>query len=260
MDGPWDAPYDYRARLAEEGDPDPPAFTAPPEQSLARDYDPDLLLGIQQAYGAQVTLLDACLDVVLDAIWTGPQSDSTALIATAARGFPMGEHRYVGREHFPLYGELIQVPWLCYLPDESLASWRIHHTVQPPDLHTTLRQWFDIPADSAKTVWGRNLLRSDWDAAVVGHEQVACTTHEHQRAIRVPGWFLRCEQNAQTRLDEHCLFVKPDDRWEYNEISTRCPDVVDQLTELFDTFAAAVRNNDPDQIPALPPLLLHGFS
>ncbi len=41
--GPWDAPWEFRRRITDQDDPDPPDLVAPPALHLPADYDPDLL-------------------------------------------------------------------------------------------------------------------------------------------------------------------------------------------------------------------------
>ena len=245
MQASWDAPYEFRTQFAEEEDPDPPDFTEPPEHHLAGGYDPDLLLGIQHAYGGQVSLLDSCLDILLDALWSSSLGDSTAVLATATRGFPMGEHRYVGRTELPLFGELIQVPWLNCWPNAAGAAWRLSQMVQPPDMYTTLLNWFGVPPVS-DVVWGRSLQHDAVAAPSFPDQLIACCAHEQQRSVRVPSWFLRCDGAEVAEL-----YVKPDDRWEFNEISSRCVEVVDEMTQLTSQFEAAARENDRRQLPKL---------
>ncbi len=251
LQAPWDAPYRMRAQLAEQEDPDPLEFTVPPECHLESDYDPDMLLGIQQAYGGQVALLDSCLGVLLDALWSAPIGQSTALLATSSRGFPIGEHGYVGRSESPLFGELIQVPWLACWPGGRGAAWRQHHLVQPADMYATLLDWFALPCPDVP-LWGRSLLRDDLD--VSRNDLIACCAHQQQRAVRVPNWFMRCDGGNAAEL-----YVKPDDRWEFNEISNRCRQEVDDLTQAIASFESAARQNDRQQLPPLPDSLVQRF-
>ena len=253
MQAAWDAPYDLRAQFAEEDDPDPPHFTSPLDGQLAADYDPDLLLGLQHAYGGQVALLDTCLSVLLDALWSSSSGESTAVVATSSRGFPLGEHRYVGRAELPLFGELVQVPWMTCWPGAAGAMWRVHQIVQPPDLYPTLLNWFGVPPGTAP-VWGRSLLPHDLDGILPTVADVACCVHAQQRAVRVPAWFLRHASDAC-----HELYVKPDDRFEFNEISNRCRDVVEELSQVIAQFEMAARADDRGQLPQLPDFLLHGL-
>lgn len=253
MQASWDAPYQLRTQFVEPGDPEPPDFTQPPEFYLEGDYDPDLLLGIQHAYGGQVAALDACLDILLDALGSSSFRDSTALLATAARGFPMGEHGYVGRGECPLFGELVQIPWMVSCPQLEGATWRVQQTVQPPDLYTTLLDWFGL--SPSQPVWGRSVLPGELVGATTPDQMIACGGHDQQRCVRVPGWFLRRDGERSVEL-----YVKPDDRWEFNEISNRCVHVVDELDGAIAQFQAAVHANDRRQIQPLGELLLDGLS
>jgi arylsulfatase A-like enzyme len=245
MQGPWDAPYAYRHQFAEDEDPDPPAFTNPPDCRLAEDYDPDQLLGFLHAYAGQVALLDTCLDVLLDAFWQNPLAESTSLLATSTRGYPLGEHQYVGRTEAPLQAELLQVPWMIHWPADAGALLRSHLLVQPPDLYPTLLEWFHVPLPTPP-IWGRALSPSQWNNLADEARRQACAMHEEQRALRTPAWFLRHGPNQPPSL-----YVKPDDRWECNEVASRCEDVVNELLQTLDDFANAARD---DQRAALRPL------
>ncbi len=253
MQAPWDAPYFLRAQFAEEGDPDPPVLTTPEDLQLDDDYDPDLLLGLQHAYGGQVMALDTCLGVFLETLWSSEVGSATALLATASRGYPLGEHLYVGRHQFPLFGELVQVPYLNCWPDGAGAMWRVHRMVQPPDLYPTILDWFGVPPAS-DPLWGLSLRPSVLDQAGPAASQLACSEHDRQRAIRVPAWFLRQAGDGPPQL-----YAKPDDRWEFNEISNRCGAIVDDIADVITQFEAAARADDRHQLPTLSELLMHGL-
>lgn len=253
MEGPWDAPHALRCRLADEEDPVPPHLVVPPDTWLVDDGDPDELLGYQQAYGGQVTLLDNCLDILLDALAASPVADTTALLATAPRGFPLGEHRYVGRRERLLYGEWLQVPWLFCDPRGAGAAFRAPHLVQPPDLYATLLDWFDLPHPPAP-LWGRSTLPCRLETEPAVARELAASAMDRERALRVPAWFLR-----QRPADPAELFVKPDDRWESNEIADRCEDVAVRMSELLQEFEAAAGSDDRAALPALDDLLRSGL-
>jgi arylsulfatase A-like enzyme len=238
MQGPWDAPYELRCRFAEEEDPDPPRFVGPPECWLSEDYDPDELLGYQQAFGGQVSLLDTCLGILLEALWSSPASDTTALLATAARGYPLGEHRYVGCTERLLQAELLQVPWLLHCPQGEGAALRTQQLVQPPDLYPTLLEWFEVALPDLP-LWGRGALPRTLEVEPPGARDRAGSVDGRQRALRVPAWFLRHDAAGKS-----LLYVKPDDRWECNEIADRCQDVAVQLSDVLHAFEDAARDDD----------------
>ena len=88
----WDAPPMFRRAYQESDDPAPADGVDVPNLELPPDADPDLLLGITQAYSGQVTLFDACLGVLLDFLDESPLGEETLIALTSARGFPLGEH------------------------------------------------------------------------------------------------------------------------------------------------------------------------
>jgi arylsulfatase A-like enzyme len=254
MQAAWDAPYDLRCRFAEEEDPNPLRTAVPPERWLPADFDPDELLGYQQAYAGQVSLLDTCLGILLEAMWSGAAGESTALLATGARGYPLGEHRYVGRAERPLHGELLQVPWLFHCPQGEGAGWRARQFIQPPDVYPTLLEWFQVAVPNVP-LWGRNALPRTLELEAFAAREQAASVDGHERAMRVPAWFLRHDATARP-----LLYAKPDDRWEFNEISDRCQDVAGQLSEVLQAFAAAAQADDRQALPTLGDVLREGLA
>jgi hypothetical protein len=55
------------------------------------------------------------------------------------------------------------------------------------------------------------------------------------------------------------LFVKPDDRFEVNEVADRCPDCVAQLQEAFAQFQQSCESPDSPPPPPLPEILVSGM-
>ena len=115
----WDAPYAFRERYVEPGDPAPPRSAEVPRLVLPDDFDPDTLLGITQSYAAQVSLLDVCLGALVESLDDNPVGKDTLLAVLSARGFPLGEHGHVGACDEALHGELVHVPMMIRFPDEA---------------------------------------------------------------------------------------------------------------------------------------------
>ncbi len=254
LHGPWDAPYSMRCHFAAEEDPPPPDFVQPPQQRLVNDYDPDQVLGVQQACAGQITLLDTCLGVLTEAVEQHALADSTALLATSPRGYPLGEHLQIGPGDGGLFNELIHVPWLIQLPNEHAAATRHHQLVQPPDMYTTLLNWLDIPIPSLPT-WGRDLLALAEDCPPSFDWDQAATSGHGQDTFCVPHWSLHQVPDGPPQL-----FVKPDDRWEVNNISDRCHDIVQQMNRQLERFRQAAGTNDRSLLPALPTDLTRSYA
>jgi len=218
MHGDWDAPYEFRQALADEDDPDPPTTIEPPHLKLAPNYDPDITLGLQQAYGAQVTVLDACLGVLLDYLQSAPLEGETLLCITSPRGYPLGEHLSVGGEE--LFGELLQTPLMIRTPDTTVGYRDLTLTCIS-DLSATLQSWFGLSNEKSEQTEGeqsegRNLLARE------NPPEALIAEHNGQRSIRTAEWFLHDGE-------EQKLYAKPDDRWEVNNVADRCPLEVEEL-------------------------------
>lgn len=249
MNGPWDAPLELRYQFADEEDPEPPDFVAPPNVLLPDNFDPDQLLGYVQAYAGQVALADMCLGLLLNAIAEHPLADQTLLVVTSPRGYPLGEHRRVGPCDEALYGELLQVPLLIQFPGRKHSGARSQQILRPHELYSLIAEscgWQNAPLRESHVL---RELESDspMDA------KVAVAVSDRERAIRTPAWFLRESHIDGEQRRE--LFAKPDDRWEANEVSSRCTDAVELLAAELDSFEAAARDGEVAKSPPLAEVL-----
>jgi hypothetical protein len=167
-----------------------------------------------------VTLADMCLGLLRQAIADHPLGGQTLLAVLSPRGYPLGEHLGVGPAATSLYGELLHVPLLIRFPDERLATARSHEILQPHRLGRLLEN------TSAFT-----------DETSLASGAVAVAKGSREQAIRTPAWFMRQSVADDGPRDE--LFAKPDDRWEANEVSSRCGRIVELLAAELDRFHSA---------------------
>jgi hypothetical protein len=226
--GAWDAPAAMRQTMVDEGDPDPPDFVVPPHD--VRTSDADELLGYRAAYAAQAAVLDECLGGLLAAADDAIGGDALTVLV-GCRGFALGEHGVVGGARAGLYGEVLQLPCLVHAPDMAPAPARCTQLSVPRDLAATLAAWFELSG-----VGGRNLF----DAEPTPRQFVCATNRLGDRFLRTPAWMMRSfPANDDVAAESAAeLYVKPDDRWEANEVSSRCPTVVERLLGiLYDSNA-----------------------
>jgi arylsulfatase A-like enzyme len=225
MAGPWDAPYELRAQYADEEDPPPPQFTAVPNRHLPENFDPDELLGITHAYAGQVSLVDSCLGIFLDAFRENPRASQTLLAVLGARGFPLGEHRRVGPCDEPLYEEMIHVPFFLRMPDGFGAMERNLALVRTGDLGPTLCEWLGVaPSISSGARSVLPLVRGE-QSELRDHVLLESLT---DRALRTTAWHFRQLKEEGSSLE---LYAKPSDRWEVNEVADRVPEVAAAFRE-----------------------------
>lgn len=248
MFGPWDAPTDLRHQFAADDDPLPDDFVEPPEQHLTAPADPDELLKLMHAYAGQVTVVDQCLAVMMAAIDELPSIARPLVIVASPRGYPLGEHGRIGLCDAALYGELLQVP--LFIRDSNAANLmaRSQTLVQTRDLYETLRAWFAEASATEAHGWSRDLPRLlEHDEPV--EQQRLAVFGGAESAVRTPSWLLRHDGSR----DE--LFVKPDDRWEVNEVADRCASELEQMKAVETQLRDAVEHRNPPPLPPLPEAL-----
>jgi arylsulfatase A-like enzyme len=184
-------------------------------------------------------VLDACWEVLRAATSGDWQVNLLGL-----RGFPSGEHGRIGGVDGPLYAEKLHVPWLMRLPEGAGALARSGRLVSSLDLLPTIVDLLDGNGGAKVTLQsdGRSVLpllrsaRAPWrDALLFGSDS------SDERAIRTAEWSLQYDD----RTAGGRLFVRPDDRWEANEVAALCPDVVDGLIETALKTAARIRSGEP---------------
>lgn len=238
MNAVWDAPLALREKVTAEGDPEPLELVEPPSFELAKGYDPDQLLGVVQAYGAEVMSLDSALATLLKGIDNVCDPAETLILFTSPRGYPLGEHRYVGHAGDALRGEVLQVPLLIRYPGQAGRLTRLNQLQQLTDLFEFLSQ----------------VLQTE-EPVALENEAIECVIARagDELALRTRHWFYRETGDPATRRSE--LYTKPDDRWEVNEISQRAVDVSEAFAEIADWLRANRTSPSHPNLPSLPEIL-----
>ncbi len=232
--GPWDAPLAVRAELLDDDDPPPPQFVAPPALVTPADQDEALLY--RAAYAAQAMTLDDCVGGLLAALADLPRDRDTLVVLVGVRGYALGEHGSVGGDCAGLYSELLHVPCLLRLPQNESPPGRLLMLAQPVDLFATLLSWFDIDGPSAVRQACDLLACEDAGTPPAKRHYATARGRNGEAALRTAAWMVRRPPTGDDALSpaDVELYVKPDDRWEANEIAARCPDVAERLASILD--------------------------
>lgn len=249
----WDAPLELREQYCEQGDPAPYPHTAVPHIVAEQPLDLDELLPAMHAYAGQIAVLDTCLGALMEAMADLPCGASTMVAVVSPRGMPMGEHRCVGPADDAIYSELAHVPMLLRFPEGTGASVRCECLVQPGDLLATFCDWWNLPLPESVGPC-RSLLPLAREEEAEWRDRVAVAGAGKEQAIRTPAWYLR--QTGQGEQAE--LFVKPDDRWDQNDVSDRCPELVETLGSLLDEYRAWITSGQRGKLSPLEEILVTG--
>lgn len=192
---------------------------------LDTEDDTDFLR-LQSSYAAAVSFVDAAIDSLLSELAGLGLADDCLVVLTSDHGQALGEHGLVGPYRPWLHDELVHVPLLLRLPaglagKGEVRNVRVPALTQTPDLMPTLLEAFGLP--SPAEVQGHSLLplvRAEAegvrDCAWIGLRLGGAA----EWGLRAPGWaFLLPAPSAPgDPRRERQLYVKPDDRWEVNDV------------------------------------------
>lgn len=263
LTAPWDAPYSYREELVEDDEePAPPTMSLVPAVADSSEMDPDELLGIRRAYGGQIKLFDECLAAFLELFAASGLQEDTLLVLMGTLGFPLGEHAVIGHADELLHEEFIHVPCLLRFPDGLGANERTTGLVQPSDLAATILDWADCDHAAVDGESLLPLLKGECDSirdracSVAYNPTSPVGGMPSELAIRTRYWHLRLDLQAAPNDEDSLavqplLYVKPDDRWEQNEIASRCPEQVEALRTAIDDMETWLENEESGPLEPL---------
>ena len=246
LGGPWDAPLELREQYADEGDPSPYSAVEPPNIRFGKEDDPDILLAILQAYAAQVTVLDSCFEAFWEWLSGIGRARDTGVLFLSLRGFPLGEHAWIGRDGPTLYSEVLHTPLMIYLPERAPAAQQILSLVEPADLFPTILQLFGLGSEIPHRPVAASLVPLLEEEEETVHNRVLVTDQDGSRGMRTLHWYFR-------DADPPELYIKPDDFWDYNNVADRCSDVVEAMQQLLVHDLEALRNQCWDRLAELDP-------
>ena len=269
----WDFPLELRRLFVEdEEDPEPYSGVEVPfleltpaagrggektiehaeqrEASLAaaseEEPDFDVLQAVAETYAAGISVWDRSLEELTGVLKSAGIFEQTLLLLGSTRGFPMGEHSRVGipsadtpsEARRPLFhAEELHQPLLIHFPDASGASAaRTPAICGPLEIFRLLRFYAGEP--DVKTLNAEEMTLFDLAVGRVDslRDSMLIVERDAESALRgviTPEWFLirrPVENDAQFAME---LYVRPDDRWDVNEVAPRCETAVNELLPLL---------------------------
>jgi len=237
----WD---DLPAEVQEDGSEESLEPLLEPPLNLPDSEDETTFVRLQRTYAAAVSRLDRELGELWDELQRQDDYDSWMILLTTDRGFPLGEHGPVGDSRPRLYEELVHLPLIVRLPNAASASERIVTLTQPVDVMPTLLEAFDLSSPEIHGASLLPLLRGERervrDYACSGLRKGAAAEY----SLRTLDWafFLPEEthsEDAHPAARERQLYIKPDDRWEVNNVLQHHPEVAEHLEVALRAFVKA---------------------
>jgi arylsulfatase A-like enzyme len=200
-----------------------------------------------------VIVLDACLEGLLEVLSDSPTLGDWIIVLCGVRGFPLGEHGRVGGVDERLFVEQLHVPLVWRFPDGSGRMARASALASHCDVTPTLLDWLgDGLPPALRRVDGTSLVAQIRQQPFERRSRLIASSANGCRSLRTDDWTLRCEPaDASTAAPDadawhRELYVRPDDRWEANDVAGLCLDVVDELSELLCGPENGAESNRPD--------------
>jgi arylsulfatase A-like enzyme len=201
----------------------------PPEGPLTELED---MLRVQNTYAAAVTVLDAQIGRLVEALGSKGLLEQASLWITASSGLPLGEHGWLGFSDLNLHEATAHLPLLIRPPQSGLNGLRISALTQPADITATLLDYFGVLNYAASG----HSLRPWLDGQIAPLRPFALSRWQPgvlAVAVRTAEWTLHRKMTEGEEKSNPQLFVRPDDRWEKNDVGGQYPEVVAELEKLL---------------------------
>jgi arylsulfatase A-like enzyme len=230
---PWQLPSELLDSYCEDDDK---PWLDPPSGPLE---NPDDLIRLQNTYAAVVTYVDAQIGQVLDATRDHALLDDTLICLTAPHGIALGEHAVIGMARPSLHEELVHLPLVMRLPGGAHAGARVAALTQPVDLFPTFLEFLGIapPPTHGNSLWP--VIRGDTDQVRAHACSGARAGEAVEWSLRTLEWAFLLPATAVDTSRRPQLYVKPEDRWEVNDVRQHHLDLVETLEKTLRDVAAA---------------------
>lgn len=232
---PWHLPDDLLAESfpeVVEGESSLTPWLDPPVGPIAADEE--TCLRLQLTYAAAVAAFDALIGQIVEHLGDQGLLDEVTICVTANAGLALGEHGYLSEHRAWLHEEVVHLPMILRLPVAQEAGLRIGALTQPRDLISSLAA--DTSTGGGKDLF--SLIRGDEKQLRAFATMKLAIGDSEEWALRTLDWHLvvpiSSPRDDPPRNPQ--LFVKPDDRWEVN-------DVRQQNLELAEELESVLRNS-----------------
>lgn len=183
-----------------------------------------------------------CVDEFFERLAGLDGFDDIAWVVTAQSSTSLGERGWFG-ECIPfLREETVHLPLLVRLPGKEQGGRRVQALTQPIDLGPTLAELLDAPSTGLGGKSLVPLLRGQAESV-------------RPYAIAISGtgdWMLRNDDWAFYVEAEPGLFRKPEDRWEFNDLSSLHLEWIEQLSRFAADVAGCLEAGNLDNLPPWP--------
>ncbi len=194
----------------------------------------------------------ARLDQIVEPLWQIVRSLASSrkvlFIFTAARGLSLGERAESPNTKATWREEFVHLPLIVH-HSETAGGERRSELTQTMDLPATLLDFFAL---QPPTQWeGRSILPSVLGQTEAARDFVTSGCQGVWESIRTREFHLiRRIDPAPPEATRRLLFTKPDDVWDWQDVSPQEPEMTEALTRQLDAFLLTAKSDLPVILPA----------
>lgn len=286
---PWDAPLDLRAKFADPEDPLPPSEIEPPACDVGPQSDPDQWVGWGQVAAAQCAVIDEAISALLHTVAGRSDAALWSWLLTSLGGVPLGEHGRIGWGRPQLFGEELHTATIIVPVPPLPIGVRRPELFQLPDIAASVAELLAIDVATERSgqsgehseqsgggdnggglsrAWGHSAIQygaAESPQRWPNELSLAMIASDQQVWLRTPAWSSvlpiapaqsdspgpDLTDHGHIEPEPEKLFVKPEDRWEVNNIADRRRDIVVRHHELAQVFGEAAKHDDRSRLPTL---------
>ena len=222
-----------------------------PAGSVGDVIDELELLRLRRTYAGSVTLTDRWLGTLYEALKATGRLDDTLIVFTSDQGEPLGEHGFVRRFRPWLHEELIHTPLIVRMPGGRFGGGRHQAIVQTVNLFPTVLSALGVPPvvsvhghDLLPLIRGEQSKVRDYACLGMDAEEYAIRTHQWHLTLTV-------EPDPDDPPRGPGLYIKPEDRWDQNDVAGLHQEVADHLELTLRRFVDAISRDAIDSVPPL---------
>jgi arylsulfatase A-like enzyme len=255
---PWNVPEDFLEPYFrdEQDEPEEESITplTEPIPGWLSAQEETNRLRLQHTYAAAVSYADAAIGQILQALAEVDPEYEWQVVVTSNHGQSFGEHGLVDVHRPWLHEERLHLPLLIRLPGQAEAGRHVAAPTQPVDLPPTLLDTLGLPSPiqhgqslvpfcRGEPVTPRSYTCSGWRVGTAV-----------EWSLRTPHWkvILPLSTDPSDPPRPVQLYVKPDDRWEVNNVVQHHLELAERLEQTLRAFVEATRQPGPLLMPRLP--------
>jgi arylsulfatase A-like enzyme len=231
-----------------------PSDAADDDEDAELDANDRHILDRQRQYAAAITQFDCWLGQLLAELERDGMLEELHCLLTSDHGQLLMEQRAAAAAGWSAHEEIIHIPLIVRLPGKVEAGGRVAALTQTVDLFPTLCEWFGVPTPPVHGHSLLPLLQGKTERIRAYAVAGAPLVDSVEWALRTPEWGLiiparpkEAGQQIQSRL-----YVKPDDRWEVNDLCQHHQEWAERLEQTLQAFIQAACGPGPWQPPELP--------